>query len=92
MTARTASTRSAGPAIQPIFHPVVENVLPPDEIVSVRSHAPGSVASGHVARVEDEVLVHLVGDDHCVVLLGQADDLVLHFSGGTPRPSGCAGR
>ena len=36
----------AGPHIQPIFHPVVLNVLPPDEIVSVRSAMPGSVAIG----------------------------------------------
>lgn len=46
LTASTASIRSAGPVTQPIFHPVVENVLPADEIVSVRSHAPGSVEIG----------------------------------------------
>ena len=43
---RTAPTSSAGPQAQPIFQPVNENVLPIDEIVSVRSAIPGSVASG----------------------------------------------
>jgi hypothetical protein len=31
-----AVTRSARAVSQPIFQPVVENVLPPDEIVMVR--------------------------------------------------------
>ena len=43
---RAAATSGAGPHSQPIFHPVVLNVLPPEEIVSVRSAIPGSVASG----------------------------------------------
>ena len=46
MTARTAATAAAGPVTQPTFHPVVENVLPADEMVSVRSLIPGSVATG----------------------------------------------
>ena len=46
LTARTAEISSAGPLTQPIFQPVVEKVLPADEIVSVRSQAPGSVAIG----------------------------------------------
>ena len=42
----TASISSAGPVIQPIFHPVSENVLPAEETVSVRSAMPGRVAIG----------------------------------------------
>jgi hypothetical protein len=41
-----AVTIAAGPHIQPIFQPVVLNVLPPEEIVRVRSPMPGSVAIG----------------------------------------------
>ena len=37
---------AAGPCTQPIFHPVVEKVFPADEMVSVRSAAPGRVAIG----------------------------------------------
>ena len=65
---RTAATRSAGPVTHPIFQPVNENVLPADEIVSVRSPMPGSVQSGYVRSLEHEVLVHLVGDGEQVVL------------------------
>ena len=36
----------AGPVAQPTFHPVNENVLPPEPIVTVRSAIPGSVAIG----------------------------------------------
>ena len=46
LTARTASTSSRGPCTQPTFQPVTENVLPADEMVSVRSAIPGSVAIG----------------------------------------------
>ncbi len=46
LTVRTAVTRSAGPCSQPTFQPVNENVLPDDEMVSVRSAIPGSVATG----------------------------------------------
>ncbi len=46
MAVFAAVTIAAGPHIQPIFQPVVLNVLPPDEIVSVRSTIPGSVAIG----------------------------------------------
>jgi hypothetical protein len=42
----TAVTSSGGPQIHPTFHPVVLNVLPPDEIDTVRSRMPGSDASG----------------------------------------------
>ena len=45
-TARTAATAAAGPLTQPTFQPVAEKVLPADEIVRVRSHIPGSVATG----------------------------------------------
>ena len=45
-TASTLVTSGAGAVSQPIFQPVVLNVLPPDEIEIVRSRAPGSVAIG----------------------------------------------
>jgi hypothetical protein len=54
---------------QPTFHPVVEKVLPADEMVMVRSHIPGSVDTGTCSTaVEDEVLVDLVGHHPRVVL------------------------
>ena len=62
---------SGGAQTQPIFQPVHENVLPPDEIVTVRSRMPGNVASGTCAAVEHEVLVDLVGDGDEVVLDAQ---------------------
>ena len=43
---RTAATSGAGPHAQPVFQPVTENVLPSEEIVSVRSAMPASVHSG----------------------------------------------
>ena len=46
LTARTAATSSVGPCTQPTFHPVTEKVLPAEEMVSVRSAIPGSVAIG----------------------------------------------
>ena len=46
----TAATSSRGPVAQPIFQPVKENVLPAEEIVTVRSAIPGSVASGTCSR------------------------------------------
>src|ERR1019366_6400434 len=46
LAARTAATKGAGPVTQPTFHPVNENVLPPEEIDSVRSAMPGNVAKG----------------------------------------------
>ena len=36
MAVRTAATSSGGAQTHPIFHPVNENVLPPDEMVTVR--------------------------------------------------------
>ena len=45
-TVRTASTSGAGAHAQPVFHPVIENVFPADEIVTVRSRIPGIVAIG----------------------------------------------
>ena len=41
-----AATSGAGPVAQPIFQPVNEKLLPPLEIVSVRSRMPGRVAIG----------------------------------------------
>ena len=49
LAARTAATSGGGPLAQPTFQPVKENVLPDEEIVSVRSAIPGSVASGTCA-------------------------------------------
>ena len=49
MAERTAATSSGGPLAQPVFQPVTENVLPSEEIVSVRAAIPGSVASGTCA-------------------------------------------
>ncbi len=46
LTPRTAATSSAGPVTQPTFHPVTEKVFPAEEMVSVRSAMPGSVATG----------------------------------------------
>ena len=42
----TARTRSGAAQIHPTFHPVNENVLPPLEMVSVRSRIPSYVANG----------------------------------------------
>ena len=42
----TVSTRSAGPVTQPTFQPVNEKVFPALEMLTVRSHIPGRVASG----------------------------------------------
>ena len=46
----TVRTRSAGPVTQPTFQPVKENVLPALEMVTVRSHIPGSVLIGTCRR------------------------------------------
>ena len=46
MTRSAADTSLRGPLTQPIFQPVQENVLPADEIRSVRSRMPGRVARG----------------------------------------------
>ena len=46
MAARTARIRGAGPQAQPIFQPVTLNDFPAEEIVTVRSAIPGSVAIG----------------------------------------------
>ena len=67
-------TSVAGAVIQPIFHPVVLNVLPPDEMEIVRSRAPGSDAIGVCGGAEREVLVHLVGHDDRIVPLGEPHD------------------
>ena len=84
-------TSSAGAVIQPIFQPVVLNVLPPEEMVTVRSRAPGSVAIGTCARTEGEVLVHLVGDDDRVVPMRELDDRLEHLAARAPMPVGLCG-
>ena len=87
-----AVTSAAGPHIQPIFQPVVLNVLPPDEIVSVRSRMPGSVAIGTcVGAREHEVLVDLVGDDDEVVLDGERGDRRANSSRVNTLPVGLCG-
>ena len=70
MTVRIAASSSGGAHTQPIFQPVTLNVLPALLTVIVRSRMPGSVAIGTCSRaVEDQVLVHLVGEHEQVVLL-----------------------
>ncbi|CAM5628423.1 hypothetical protein SCALM49S_10353 [Streptomyces californicus] len=49
---RTAATSAASPVTQPTFHPVYENVLPADEIETVRPRIPGSAAIGWCAPVK----------------------------------------
>jgi hypothetical protein len=49
-TVRIAVTRSGVAVSHPIFQPVVRNVLPPDEIDTVRFRAPGIVAIGEWDR------------------------------------------
>ena len=68
MAVFTASTSSGVAQTQPTFQPVNENVLPPDEIVTVRSRMPGQRRDRDVLAVEHEVLVDLVGHDEQVVL------------------------
>ena len=92
MAVRAAATSGAGPHSQPIFHPVVLNVLPPEEIVSVRSAIPGSVASGTCDGAgEHEVLVDLVGDDDQVVIDGQLGDHAPARAASNTLPVGLCG-
>ena len=75
MAVRTAATSSRGPVAQPIFQPVKENVLPAEEIVTVRSRHPGQRRERDVlAAVEHEVLVDLVGDGEQVALAAVRGD------------------
>ena len=53
---------------QPIFQPVNENVLPAEEIVTVRSRMPGQRRQRDVLPLEHQVLVDLVGHRDEVVL------------------------
>ncbi len=46
LTARMGPMRAEGAVIQPIFHPVVLKVLPPLEMLTVRSQPPGRLAIG----------------------------------------------
>ena len=90
MTVRTAATRCSGPLSQPIFQPVKENVLPAEEMVMVRSAAPGRVATGMWPDAEGEVLVHLIGDDEASCFAGELDDALQdlpgeHRAGGVVR-------
>ena len=83
---------AGGAQIQPIFQPVVLNVLPPLEITSVRSRMPGSVASGTCSDVvEHEVLVDLVGDHDQVVLDRQVGDQLQLVDARAHGRWGCAG-
>src|SRR3712207_9481850 len=54
LTRSAAETRGAGPVAQPTFQPVHENVLPADEIRSVRSRMPGNEASGTCGAARSE--------------------------------------
>ena len=90
MTVFTAATRSGGAQTQPIFQPVHENVLPPDEMVTVRSRMPGHRRQRHVLAVEHEVLVDLVGDRDQVVLDAQPRDQLELVDARTPCRWGCA--
>ncbi len=74
--ARTAAIRGAGPVAQPIFQPVAENVLPIEEIVTVRSAMPSQRGERDVLALVDEVLVDLVGDRDEVVLPAHGRDLL----------------
>ena len=91
-TAGTAVTSSAGAVSQPIFHPVVLKVLPAEEIVTVRSRCAGKGRERHVpAAVEGQVLVHLVGDDHGVVPIGQLERSPASSSRSSTAPVGLCG-
>ena len=71
--------------------PVAENVFPDDEIEMVRSHIPGSVATGTCSSaVEGQVLVDLVGDHPRVVLPRQRARRAPARPARTPSRSGCA--
>ena len=87
-----AAISAGGAQIQPIFQPVVLNVLPPLEITSVRSRMPGKRGQRDVLGVvEHEVLVDLVGDDDQVVLDGEVGDAAAARPRSAPARSGCAG-
>ena len=60
MTARTAATSAGGPCTHPIFQPVTENVLPAEEIVSVRWAIPGRVEMKGTVRTLSEDIRELV--------------------------------
>ena len=80
LAARTAATSGAGPVAQPTFQPVTLNVLPSEEIVSVRSRHPGQRGERDVLEpVEHEVLVDLVGDRDQVVLAARASAIALQL-------------
>ena len=69
LTALISVISSAGPSAQPIFQPVAENVLPAEEIRTVRSRMPGNVGQRQVLGVvEGQMLVHLVADHQHIVL------------------------
>ena len=75
MTARTAASRGPGPLTQPTFHPVKENVLPPEEMVSGSFRHAGQGGQRDVGALEDQVLVDLVGHGQEVTVAAQLGDL-----------------
>ena len=83
-------TSSGGAVIQPIFQPVVLKVLPPDEMVTVRSRRTRQGGDRHVRRLEHQVLVDLVGHDDGVVAVGELDDQLERLGREARIPSGCA--
>ena len=71
----TSLINSGVASAQPIFHPVAENVLPAEEIRTVRSRIPGKGGQWQVfGVVEGQVLIHLVADDQDIVLHRQLRD------------------
>ena len=90
MAVRTAATSSADAVTQPTFQPVNENVLPAEEIDTVRSRMPGSVATGMCAPVVHQVLVDLVGDHQQVPLQASSAIAVSSAAGEHRCRSGCA--
>ena len=91
LTERTAATRSAGPVTQPIFHPVIENVLPADPIDKVRERMPGSVAIGDVRPLVRHVLVDLVHDDDEVPCSTASSATALSSARDSTAPVGLCG-
>ena len=82
-----ADTRCSGPVSQPIFQPVKEKVLPADEMVMVRSAAPGSVATGMclTPKVRCSYTSSVMMRQSCFA--GQVDDALKYF----PREDSAGG-
>ena len=89
---RTALTSGAGPHSQPIFQPVVLNVLPPLEMTErALAHAGQRGHRDVLGTVEHEVLVHLVGEHQQIVLDREVGD-ELHLVAGEHAARGVVRR